>query len=374
MRVVGLFAGIGGIELGLQNAGHETLLLCEKDPQARAVLEARFPSVPLHDDVATLDVTPRGTDLVAAGFPCQDLSQAGRTGGIDGEKSGLVTHLFRLLEQCEVPHVLIENVPFMLCLGRGAAMDYLVTQLEDLGYGWAYRVVNSRAFGLPQRRRRVYLLASRSGSPADVLFAEDAEQPSACGHEGRACGFYWTEGNRGLGWAVDAIPPLKGGSGLGIPSAPAIWFPDGRIATPDIRDAERLQGFEPDWTAPAAETGRPSARWKLVGNAVSVPVAAWLGEKLDSLPDAVDSDVGQPMGNRWPEAAWGEAGRRLGVDVSSWPRAVPSPSLKNFLSFPTKPLSKRATTGFHGRLSKSSLSYPESFGLALKKHVWAMSE
>ena len=374
MRVVGLFAGIGGIELGLQNAGHETLMLCEKDPQARAILEARFPSVPLHDDVATLDVTPRGTDLVAAGFPCQDLSQAGRTGGIDGEKSGLVTHLFRLLEQCEVPHVLIENVPFMLRLGRGAAMDYLVTQLEGLGYRWAYRVVNSRAFGLPQRRRRVYLLASRSGSPADVLFGEDAEQPSACGHEGRACGFYWTEGNRGLGWAVDAIPPLKGGSGLGIPSAPAIWFPDGRVATPDIRDAERLQGFEPDWTLAAAAVGRPSARWKLVGNAVSVPVAAWIGEKLHSLSGEAGTHLGRPMGERWPDAAWGEAGRRFEIDVSSWPRAVRSPSLESFLSFPPKPLSKRATSGFYGRLIKSSLNYPETFGDALRNHVRTMGD
>ena len=372
MRVVGLFAGIGGIELGLKQEGHETLLLCEKDPQARAILEERFPCVPQHDDVTTLDVVPSGTDLVAAGFPCQDLSQAGRTGGIDGDQSGLVSHLFRLLDRCEVPNVLIENVPFMLRLGRGAAMNYLVSELEDLGYRWAYRVVDSRAFGLPQRRRRVYLLASRSGSPGNVLFGENAEQPPACDHEGRACGFYWTEGNRGLGWAVDAVPPLKGGSGLGIPSAPAIWFPDGRVATPDIRDAERLQGFEPDWTLAAVTCGRPSARWKLVGNAVSVPVAAWIGEKLHSLSGEASTHLGELMGKRWPDAAWGEAGRRFEIDVSSWPRAVRSPSLESFLSFPPKPLSKRATSGFYGRLTKSSLSYPESFGDALENHARTM--
>ena len=372
MKVVGLFAGIGGIELGLESEGHETLLLCEKDPQARAVLSARFPAVPLHDDVVVLEHLPEGSQVVAAGFPCQDLSQAGRTEGINGGQSGLVAHLFRLLERSDVPHVLIENVPFMLRLERGRAMEYLVTRLEDLGFSWAYRVVDSRAFGLPHRRRRVFLLASRTGDPAQALFEEDVGEPRAPSHEGRACGFYWTEGNRGLGWAVDAIPPLKGGSGLGIPSAPAIWFPDGRVATPDIRDAERLQGFEPGWTLAAATAGRPSARWKLVGNAVSVPVAAWIGEKLHSLSGEASTHPGEPMGKRWPDAAWGEAGRRFEIDVSSWPRAVRSPSLESFLSFPPKPLSKRATSGFYGRLTKSCLSYPEAFSDALQKHVRAM--
>ena len=68
-----------------------------------------------------------------------------------------------------------------------------------------------------------------------------------------------------MGWAVDAIPTLKGGSTIGIPSAPAIWLPDGRIITPEIRDAERLQGFAEDWTNPAIAVTKPGYRWKLVG-------------------------------------------------------------------------------------------------------------
>jgi DNA (cytosine-5)-methyltransferase 1 len=75
------------------------------------------------------------------------------------------------------------------------------------------------------------------------------------------------------------VPTLKGGSGLGIPSPPAIWMPDGHFVLPDIRDAERLQGFPAGWTE-AALTGhsKEGARWKLVGNAVSVPVSRWLGD------------------------------------------------------------------------------------------------
>src|SRR5262245_44829359 len=82
LAVAGLFAGIGGIELGLRRAGHETHMLCELDPSARAVLEARLPELADHDDVRTLKSLPKDIDLLAAGFPCQDLSQAGMTAGI----------------------------------------------------------------------------------------------------------------------------------------------------------------------------------------------------------------------------------------------------------------------------------------------------
>lgn len=92
---VGLFAGIGGIELGFEQAGHSTELLCEIDPPAQRVLPARFPGVPQMPDIKVLRSLPK-VDVVAAGFPCQDLSQAGLTGGIGGTKSRLVDEIFRL--------------------------------------------------------------------------------------------------------------------------------------------------------------------------------------------------------------------------------------------------------------------------------------
>lgn len=104
--------------------------------------------------------------MVSAGFPCQDLSQAGRTVGIDGSRSGLVDHAFRLVRRTQGPRwLLLENIPFMLKLDRGRAMRHLTAELEDMGYRWAYRVVDTRAFGLPQRRQRVILLASRTEDP-----------------------------------------------------------------------------------------------------------------------------------------------------------------------------------------------------------------
>jgi DNA (cytosine-5)-methyltransferase 1 len=210
-------------------------------------------------------------DLVTGGFPCTDLSQAGRTAGITGKQSGLVGEVFRLLKAAQPRWLLLENVRNMLPLDGGKAMTYLVGELEALGYRWAYRVVDSRFAGVPQRRHRVLLLASRTEDPRDVLLVDDAGERETGGYRDDAYGFYWTEGLRGLGWARDAIPPLKGGSTIGIPSAPAIWLPGERpgrkIVTPGIEQAERLQGFPPGWTRGGgwqwAWPGPPlEARWQ----------------------------------------------------------------------------------------------------------------
>lgn len=378
MRVAGIFAGIGGLELGLEAGGHQTEFFCENDPAAIAVLKNRFPDVQCHDDIESLSALPV-VDLVTAGFPCQDLSQAGTTNGIDGSKSGVVKRLFNLIEaipqQGRPSWMLIENVPFMLQLGRGRAVKYVTDRLTALGYMWAYRVVDSRAFGLPHRRRRVLLLASRTGDPRPVLLNQDSGEPPAVPEAGKACGFYWTEGNRGVGWAVDAVPPLKGSSGLGIPSPPGIWMPDGSIVVPDIRDAERLQGFEADWTQPATGGRRTSgARWRLVGNAVSVPVSQWIGERLNTAEDFDRTSA--ELGNEanWPAAAWGKDGKTYRVNVSAWPVMRESKGLESFLQDPLSPLSNRAARGFLLRLKASGLRVPEKFVADLEAHVSPSAE
>lgn len=374
-KTVGLFAGIGGIELGLHQAGFETVLLSEVDTSARAVLVERFPGVELRGDIRTLDELPPA-ELVAGGFPCQDLSQAGRTAGIGGRNSGLVGEVFRLLArpQDSPRWLLLENVPFMLQLDRGRAMDFLTSQLEKLGFNWAYRIVDARSFGLPQRRQRVVLVASRSEDPRRVLFADDEGERVFPLRENSAYGFYWTEGLRGLGWAVDAVPTLKGGSTIGIPSPPAIWRSDGSIVVPDIRDAERLQGFEPDWTEPATSAARRGAalRWKLVGNAVCVPVAAWAGRRLRTpleYDDALDAGPTRAHGRRWPRAAYAVDGKRRAVNVSDWPIHAPFTPLADFLRYPTRDLSERAASGFLERARRGSLRFPNGFLDAVEAHL-----
>jgi DNA (cytosine-5)-methyltransferase 1 len=375
-EVAGLFAGVGGIERGLARSGHRATLLCENDSAASEVLRTRFPDVASCGDIRKLARLPRRTTLVAAGFPCQDLSQAGKTTGIAGARSGLVGEVFRLIEEHRTPWVLLENVPFMLQLGRGEAMNVITSALEALGYKWAYRVVDARAFGLPQRRRRVYLVASNEDDPRRVLFADEAgpvDEPKLNGHP-LACGFYWTEGVRGLGWAVDAVPTLKGGSTIGIPSSPAILLPSGEVVTPDIRDAERLQGFPANWTKPAERVAKRGSRWKLVGNAVSVPAATWVGRRLRRPGSLLDFALA-PMGDskRWPTAAWNVGEGRMIVGASEWPVKRQYISLDAFLKYEPTLLSVRATSGFLRRTEVAKLRFPPGFIEAVQAHLESVS-
>lgn len=381
--MVGLFAGIGGIERGLQFAGYESELLCEIDQRAQKVLSRRFKGVPIVSDVRDLRALP-SVDLVAAGFPCQDLSQAGLKVGIDGEQSSLVGEIFRLFRSFPRKNqprwLFLENVPYMLHLDGGRAMAALTRELEDLGMTWAYRVVDSRAFGVPQRRQRIVLLASRTEDPREVLFADEQSEPPELNQlapidEDRAYGFYWTEGRRGIGWAADAVPTLKGGSKLGIPSPPAIWIPrTGSIGTPDLRDVERLQGFPINWTKPAEQKGRiaKGSRWTLTGNAVCVPVARWLGGRL--LSPRPFTKTSQPLsdGEIWPRAAWGRKGEVYRIEISAWPVRYKRRSLLEFLKFPLTPLSARATEGFYHRILNSRLKFNDLFLSAVANHLETM--
>lgn len=391
LKTVGLFAGIGGIELGLERAGHHCAQLCEIEPGAIEILRHRLirnrklgrkdgdiEIVPDVRHLARSGALAPGTDLVAAGFPCTDLSQAGKTAGFDGAQSGLIWSVFELLSRCDVPWLLLENVPNMLRLGRGAGFRELLRRVEALGYQWAYRVVDTRAFNLPQRRQRVVLIASKDANPGDVLFADDTRHfgLEPWGWDGdKACGFYWTEGVRGLGWAVDAVPTLKGGSTVGVPSPPAVVYPDGRILTPSIEDAERLQGFAKGWTKPAERVSRSGFRWRLVGNAVSVPVARWIGERLAMPGQACFQSVREVQRDeRLPEAAWGQSGRIYTAPISRWPKRPRVPRhLAEFLSDSGTPLSRRATAGFYARATtQSTLRFPPGFLDAVKRHLDSM--
>jgi len=374
MQVGALFAGIGGLELGLHEAGHQTVFACEIWEPAITVLRERFVSVPIHPDVRTLRSLPSGLDLLTAGFPCQDLSQAGMTAGISGKRSGLVDHVFRLLDRRRVPVVVLENVSFMLQLNKGAAMNSLTTAFEERGYRWAYRTVNSLSF-LPQRRERVFFVASACDlEPEKVLFSDDARPvPSSTSLTRRAHGFYWTEGVRGLGWAPDAVPTLKNGSTVGIPSPPAVLLPSGKIIKPDIRDAERLQGFPEDWTKPAEQAGRSSLRWSLIGNAVTVPVAAWLGRRL-AQPGFYFSDLDMPWPTRtaWPKAARYDGERRIAVNIGMHPVWKKRQPLHKFLRYEGDALSVRAAAGFLPRTQGSCLRFPPGFLDAVRAHLQKM--
>jgi DNA (cytosine-5)-methyltransferase 1 len=210
--------------------------------------------------------------------------------------------------------------------------------------------------------------------PADVILADEVRAPEpATDLVTHAHGFYWTEGIRGLGWGADAIPTLKNGSTVGIASPPAILLPNGDVVTPDIRDAERLQGFEEGWTEPATAVGRASLRWSLVGNAVTVPVAEWLGARLVT-PGLYRSDRDRVLGegDRWPKAARFDGHRRRRVEIGTFPVWTERPPLAEFLKFGGKPLSARATRGFLARTERSTLRFTPGFLDRLRLHLHRM--
>lgn len=380
-RVAGLFAGIGGIELGLHQAmGNrlDTALLCESWTPARMVLEKNFPGVQVHPDVAQLRDLPGDLDLLAAGFPCTDLSQAGRTAGIQGQQSGLVSHVFEMLRLIErrggkIPWLLIENVPNMLALDRGEGMAYLAKELSELGYRWAYRVVDSRFTGVPQRRRRVLLLASRTEDPRTVLFTDDSSGLDESTLRNDSFGFYWTEGRTGLGWARDATPTFKGGSAVGIPSPPAVWLPaqiPGRkFVIPCVEDGEALQGFSRGWTQAADLGKRNGPRWKLVGNAVTVGVARWVGERILT-PGSFELASEEWRGaGAWPTAAWGDRDGVRKVVLTEFPRLLPYTHLLDLLRIDQAvSLSHRAVSGFWRRLQQTNLGRHEGFREDIAEH------
>lgn len=376
MRVVSLFAGIGGIERGLSRGDKEveSVYAVEYWEPARAVLQHRFPGIPLAGDIRTIRELPPA-DMIVGGFPCTDLSQAGRTAGLGGDQSGLVVKALELVKHHDADWVLLENVKNMLVLHRGHAMDAITSELERMGFSWAYRLLDSRFTGVPQRRQRVYLLASRTHDPRPILFAQDRGEPEPDWYRDDAFGFYWTEGIRGLGWAQDAVPTLKGGSSIGIPSPPAIWLPNNepgqRVVTPGIRTAESLQGFPRNWTLPAGSLPRGrGARWKLVGNAVTVGVTEWLGRNL-AKPKKWDeaSSRAPKSGQAWPSAGWGTAGHRWAVDVSMWPERKPYKHLAELMGNDFEPLSNRAAAGFLDRLGRGNLKVSEEFRCDIEKHV-----
>ena len=163
--------------------------------------------------------------------------------------------MFRLVDEAKAPMLLLENVRNMLVLDNGEAMRFLVDELEALGYRWAYRLVDSRFTGVPQRRQRVIFLASRDLDPRAVLFADDAGEPEPDCFRDDAYGFYWTEGLRGLGWARTPFRRSRAArpsasrrrprSGTRTPTSGM------RVVTPRIDEAEQMQGFPAGWTAPA---------------------------------------------------------------------------------------------------------------------------
>jgi DNA (cytosine-5)-methyltransferase 1 len=377
MKVVSLFSGAGGLDLGLHWAGHETVLFCENFEPAQQVLAEHFRGTPIAPDVTTLTEIPVDFDVLVAGFPCTNITQAGNKRALKGEQSSLVYEVFRLVNTFYPKWIIIENVKYMLSIDGGEVMNYVTGALAEAGYAWAYRTVDTRAFGLPQRRHRVLFLASREEDPAAPLLGrsedplvDDEWDVKHFDPDAICYGFNYNEGKRGLGWVKNGIPPVRGASSKDtlIYTPPAVWFPGlpAREAffVPGIEDLEALQGFPRGWTSTSARNGE---RAHMIGNAVSVPVGEWLGRVLHG------STLGPVEAMRskksWPEAAFGYPDGSMFVSpATAWPEAHPVEDITGMLQG-LVPLSRKAATGFLSRLKSGTVRPLREFVHAIEEYT-----
>jgi DNA (cytosine-5)-methyltransferase 1 len=177
---VSLFAGIGGFDLAMQRQGVKVVASVEIDKNCNKVLAEHFPNTKQFNDITEV----KGSDLIGAGFtpdrgiitggfPCQDLSVAGKRAGLAGARSGLFWEAARIVEETQSNWFIIENVPGLLTSNSGADFGVVIGTMADLGYGVAWRVLDAQYFGVPQRRRRVFIVGQRdpdSTSAGEVLF------------------------------------------------------------------------------------------------------------------------------------------------------------------------------------------------------------
>tara|TARA_R110000823_G_scaffold300512_1_gene421335 strand:- start:730 stop:1467 length:738 start_codon:yes stop_codon:yes gene_type:complete len=194
LRVLDLFSGIGGFSLGLERTGgFETVAFCEIDPFCQKVLAKHWPEVSVYDDIATLEY--RGAvDLVTAGFPCQDISQAGKRAGLAGERSGLFWHVIRTVCMVGRPKLLLENVADLLDRGMGAVLG----ALAQVGYDTQWNCFPASAVGAPHSRDRVWIVAdpSEAGQQGrhldwDAISCVDTTEVARLGNARAICGPEW---------------------------------------------------------------------------------------------------------------------------------------------------------------------------------------
>ncbi len=385
MHFGSLFTGIGGFDLALERAGMVCDWQVEIDKNCQKLLAHRFPNARRYTDVRDVGKhNLSAVDVICGGFPCQDLSVAGKRVGLAGERSGLWYEFARIIDEMRPGIVIIENVPGLLSSAKGADFGIIVSTLDEFGYGVAWRMLDAQHFGLAQRRKRIFIISSLgSGRAAEILFEPEsvcwdsaqsreegqgitAYSPSGFGGYGEQPGTLRANGGdlgggsevlvsspllsrgykgvnaesisqlitvgalqardgKGIGSTIDdkivlaltpdasnningskksqeitrmagavvgaqiwemqhaseayresgeVAPTLQARMGTGGNNIPLVGV---RKLTPT--ECERLQGFPDGWTASFAD----SIRYKMLGNAVAVPVAEWIARRIAAL-------------------------------------------------------------------------------------------
>lgn len=296
VRVASFFAGIGGFDLGFERAGMQTVWQCEKKPFCLDILEKHWPHVERVGDITKVRADDIPTASVwVGGFPCQDVSLArmGPRSGLRGRESGLFYDFAELISQRRPSLVVLENVAALLSSHDGRDFGVVVRTLAELGYGVAWRVLDSRYFGVPQSRSRVFIVGSLRGPTSAGSVLLEPERGDRDSEKGRHNGaksispFQISVGNPEQGFVKKLAHCLYAESARHTGtdwSRNYVSYPHGRVRRLTPLETERLQGFPDGWTEPKTAINNvntlDSARYHACGNAVSVPVAEWIGERI----------------------------------------------------------------------------------------------
>ena len=291
MKVLDLFAGIGGFTLGLERAGFETVAFCEIEPYAQKVLAKNWPEVPIYDDVR--DITADRlisdgirVDVLTGGFPCQDISVAGQQAGIEGERSGLWTECARLIGELQPRYAIFENVTNLLNGERGAWFKRVLWDISALGYDAEWHCIPASELGAHHHRDRVWIICyqranflledSRYGEWRDsdsVARGQDAQGKRQCDTDTvrrsseNVADTLYARLQRRLHWRQDKERQSKSGH-LGCGSAT------------HGQSRKNEWHTEPDVGRVANGVPSRSHRLKCLGNAVVPPIPELIGRAI----------------------------------------------------------------------------------------------
>lgn len=289
-RMNSFFAGIGGFDVAFERQGFQTTFLCEINDYCNEILKKHWPKVTLDTDICSLELSaiPKA-EVWCGGFPCQDISVArgaAERKGLNGTQSGLFYRYAELIDAQKPQVVIIENVEGLFNSNGGRDFGVILQRMTSMGYAVAWRLLNSRYFGVPQSRPRVYLCCWKD-NPHNALTTMFDDQGAFKPTEGARKDFI-TESPNATGYPkvpkVSYCLAATSGRHTGTDwSRTYVVCEDGvRRMTP--LEYERLQGFPDNWTEPQNSKLNiddvDTLRYKALGNAVSVPVVEWIASRV----------------------------------------------------------------------------------------------
>lgn len=295
IRYLSVCSGIEAASCAWKELGWEPVAFSEIDTLPCKVLKHHYPDVPNLGDMTKIDGRCyRGrVDLLVGGTPCQDFSIANKNrDGLNGERSGLARHFIRLIREINPKWFVWENVPGAFSSNGGRDFRAIIKEMDESGYSLAWRVLNAEYFGVPQRRRRIYIVgySGKWAYPAEVLFEHESlrRDTPASGKKRKEIARCLTRGTcQRYDFETEnfVIGTLNAsGAGTSRPAGQAneldFCIPSNigvRRLTP--LECERLQGFPDGWTD--IENASDTARYKALGNSMAVPVMRWIGERIE---------------------------------------------------------------------------------------------